>query len=36
MPQLGKSPGKGNCFPLQYSGLENAMDYTHGVTKSQT
>ena len=23
---LGKSPGKGNSYPLQYSGLENSMD----------
>ena len=28
---------KGKGYPLQYSGLENSMDYTvHGVTKSQT
>ena len=34
---LGRSPGKGNGYPLQYFGLENSMDYTeHGVTKSQT
>ena len=25
MPGLGRSPGKVNSFPLQYSGLENAM-----------
>ena len=32
---LGWEEGKG--YPLQYSGLENSMDYTvHGVTKSQT
>ena len=31
------SPGEGKGYPLQYSGLENSMDYTvHGVTKSQT
>ena len=24
---LGRSPGEGNGYPLQYSGLENAMDY---------
>ena len=30
---LGKSPGEGKGYPLQYSGLENSMDYTvHGVT----
>ena len=37
IPGLGRFPGEGNCYPLQYSGLENSMDYTvHGVTKSQT
>ena len=37
IPGLGRSPGGGNCYPLQYSGLENSMDYTvHGVTKSRT
>ena len=31
------SPGEGNSYPLQYSGLENSMDcITHGVAKSQT
>ena len=31
------SPGEGKGYPLQYSGMENSMDYTvHGVTKSQT
>ena len=30
-------PGEGKGYPLQYSGLENSMDYTvHGVTKSDT
>ena len=34
---LGRSPGEGNSFPLQYSGLENSMDCTiHKVTKSWT
>ena len=34
---LGKSPGEGKGYPLQYSGLKNSMDCTvHGVTKSQT
>ena len=34
---LGRSPGEGKGYPLQYSGLENSMDYVvHGVTKSQT
>ena len=32
---LGRSPGEQKAFTLQYSGLENYMDYTvHGVTKS--
>ena len=26
IPGLGKSPGEGNGYPLQYSGLENSMD----------
>ena len=36
---LGRFPGegKGYYYPLQYSSLENAMDYTVlGVAKSQT
>ena len=37
IPGLGRSPGEGKGYPLQYSGLENFMDYTvHGVTKSWT
>ena len=37
IPGLGRSPGEGKGYPLQYSGLENSMDYVvHGVTKSQT
>jgi len=37
IPGLGKSPGEGNSYPLQYSGLENSMDsIVHRVTKSQT
>ena len=37
IPGLGISPGEGNGYPLQYSGLENSMDCTvHGVTKSWT
>ena len=41
-PGLGRSPGEGNSYPLQYSGLENSMDIgawqatVHGVAKSQT
>ena len=31
------SPGEGKGYPLQYSSLENSMDYTvHGVAKSPT
>ena len=26
IPGLGRSPGEENGYPLQYSGLENAMD----------
>ena len=39
---LGRSPGEGNGTPLQYSGLESAMDRgawqatVHGVTESDT
>ena len=34
---LGRSPGEGNSYPLQYSGLENSMDcIVHGVAKSWT
>ena len=39
---LGRSPGEGNGYPLQYSCLENSMDRgawwatVHGVAKSQT
>ena len=36
IPGLGRSPGGGNDYPLQYSGLENFMDcIVHGVTKSR-
>ena len=27
IPGLGKSPGEGKRYPLQYSSLENSMDY---------
>ena len=31
------SPGEENSYPVQYSGLENSMDYiVHGVAKSWT
>ena len=37
IPGLGRSPGEGNSYPLQYSGMENSMGYiVHGVAKSQT
>ena len=37
IPALGRSPGEEKGYPLQYSDLENSMDYTaHGITKSQT
>ena len=36
-PGLGRSPGEGKGYPLQYSGLENSLDcIVHRVTKSQT
>ena len=37
IPGLGRSPGEGKSYPLQYSGLENSVDcIVHGVTKRQT
>ena len=42
VPGLGRSPGEGNGYPLQHSGLENSMDrgawwaVVHGVAKSRT
>ena len=34
IPGLGRSPGEGKGYPLQYSGLENPMDcILHGVTR---
>ena len=37
IPRLGRSPGEGNGYPLQYSGLENSMDcIVHRVTKGRT
>ena len=36
IPGLGRSPGEGMGYPLQYSCLENSMDYmVHGVPESQ-
>ena len=37
IPGLGRPPGEGNGYPLQYSGLENSLDcLVHGVVKSRT
>ena len=37
IPGLGRFPGEGNSYPLQYSGMENSMDcIIRGVAKSQT
>ena len=37
IPGLGRSPGDRKGYPLQYSGLENSMDYiVHGVAESDT
>ena len=37
IPGLGRSPGEGKGYPLQYSGLENSMHcIVQGVAKSQT
>ena len=37
IPGLGRAPGEGKGYPLQYSGLENSVNYiVHGITKSQT
>ena len=37
IPGLGRSPGEGKGYPLQYSGLENSADcVVHGVTMSRT
>ena len=41
IPALGRSPGEGNGYTLQYSGLENSMDkgawqtIAHEVAKSR-
>ena len=40
IPGLGRSPGEGNVYPVQYTCLENSMDRgawratVHGVTES--
>ena len=37
IPGLGRSPGEGKGYLLQYSGVENSMDcIAHGVSKNQT
>ena len=37
IPGLGRSPGEGKGYPLQYSGLENCIDcMVYGVAKSRT
>ena len=42
LPRLGRSPGEGNGYAFQYSGLEKSMDRgawqatIHGVAKSWT
>ena len=37
IPGLERSPGEGKGYPLQYSGLENSVDFiVHGVIKSRT
>ena len=36
IPGLGRSPGEGNGYPLQNSGLENSMDCrVHGVANGR-
>ena len=34
IPGLGRSPGEGKGCPLQDSGLENSVDWGHGVSGS--
>ena len=37
VPVLERSPGEGKGYPLQYSGLENSMDWiVQGVANGQT
>ena len=37
IPGLGRSPGEGKGYPLQYSGLENSMNcIVHGVAVLDT
>ena len=36
IPGLGRSPGEGKGYPLQYSGLESSMDSPWGHKESDT
>ena len=36
IPGLRRYPGGGKGYPLQYSGLENSMDYPWGHKESDT
>ena len=37
IPGLGRSSGEGKGYPLQYSGLENSMNFiVHGVARGRT
>ena len=37
IPGLGRSPGEGKGYPVQYSGLETSMGcIVHGIAKSRT
>ena len=37
IPGMGSSPGEGESYPLQYSGLENFMNcIVHGIAQSWT
>ena len=37
IPGLGRSPGEGKGYPLQYSGLENSVDcIVYGIAKGWT
>ena len=37
IPGLGRSPGEGKGYPLQYSVLENSIGFiVHGLAKSRT
>ena len=37
IPRLGRSPGEGSSYPLQYSGLENSINcVVHRAARSRT